>query len=239
MAFSAGFTYWFPKFTGFFLDEKLNRYAFWCWFGGFLLAFMPLYMLGFMGATRRLDHYEASTGWHPLFVIVGIGAFIILCGASIQILWLFWSIKNRKKNWDHTGDPWNGRTLEWSIPSPPPIYNFAIIPTVDQIDPLWAIKRGQAPSPRKKYEDIYLPKNTPMGLYIGIFSLIFGFAMTWYICWLAIVSFARHHCLLDHSLSGEDEHEIITAAQVKEDRRQHVKEARSCMSKSLTIHHTP
>ncbi len=142
--FFAGFTYWFPKFTGFFLDEKLNRYAFWCWFGGFLLAFMPLYMLGFMGATRRLDHYEASTGWHPLFVTVGIGAFLIFIGASIQFFGLFWSIFKRKENWDHTGgDPWNGRTLEWSIPSPPPIYNFAVIPTVDQLDPLWAIKEGR------------------------------------------------------------------------------------------------
>jgi cytochrome o ubiquinol oxidase subunit I len=213
--FFAGFTYWFPKFTGFFLDEKLNRYAFWCWFSGFLLAFMPLYMLGFMGATRRLDHYEASTGWHPLFVIVGIGAVIILIGATIQFLGLFWSIKNRKKNWDHTeGDPWNGRTLEWAVPSPPPIYNFAIIPTVDQIDPLWATKRGQAPA-QGDYEDIHLPKNTPMGLYIGILSLIFGFAMTWHIFWLAILSFIGIVVCMIIRLSGTDEHDIIKAADVK------------------------
>jgi cytochrome o ubiquinol oxidase subunit I len=215
--FFAAFTYWFPKFTGFVLDEKLNRYAFWCWFSGFLLAFMPLYMLGFMGATRRLDHYEASTGWQPLFVIAAIGAFIILCGATIQFFGLFWSIKNRRKNWDHTeGDPWNGRTLEWSTSSPPPIYNFAVLPKVDQLDPLWAIKQGQAPIPEKQYEDIYLPKNTPMGLYIGIFSLIFGFAMTWYIWWLAIISFASIIISIIIRLSGEDEHEVITVAQVKE-----------------------
>lgn len=214
--FFAAFTYWFPKFTGFVLDEKLNRYAFWFWLTGFLLAFMPLYMLGFMGATRRLDHYEASTGWHPLFVIVGIGALIILCGATIQFLGLFWSIINRKKNWDHTGgDPWNGRTLEWSIPSPPPIYNFAIIPTVDQLDPLWAIKRGEAPRPKEDYEDIHLPINTPMGLYIGLFSLLFGFAMTWHIFWLAIASFIALITTLIIRLSGKDEHEVIPAAEVK------------------------
>lgn len=213
--FFAGFTYWFPKFTGFFLDEKLNRYAFWCWFAGFLLAFMPLYMLGFMGATRRLDHYEASTGWHPLFIIVGLGALVILAGATIQFLGLFWSIKNRKKNWDTTGgDPWNARTLEWAIPSPPPIYNFAIIPTVDQIDPLWAIKRGQAPA-QGDYEDIHLPKNTPMGLYIGILSLIFGFAMTWHIFWLAIASFIGIVICMIIRLSGTDEHEIIKAETVR------------------------
>ncbi len=226
--FFAAFTYWFPKFTGFFLDETLNRYAFWCWLSGFLLAFMPLYMLGFMGATRRLDHYDASTGWHPLFVIVGIGAFIILIGATIQFFGLFWSIINRKKNWDHTGgDPWNGRTLEWSISSPPPIYNFAVIPTVDQLDPLWAIKRGEAPIPQKRYENIYLPINTPMGLYIGIFSLIFGFAMTWHIWWLAIVSFVSILVCVIIRLSGEDEHEIITVAQVKEIEAAHARRMKS------------
>lgn len=226
--FFAAFTYWFPKFTGFVLDEKLNRYAFWCWLSGFLLAFMPLYMLGFMGATRRLDHYEASTGWHPLFVVVGIGAAILFCGASIQFFGLFWSIKNRKKHWDHTGgDPWNGRTLEWSIPSPPPIYNFAIIPTVNQLDPLWAIKRGEASAPEKKYEDIYMPKNTPMGLYVGIFSLIFGFSMTWYIWWLAIGSFIAIVACLIIRLSGKDEHELITAAQVKEIEDAHLRRMQS------------
>lgn len=214
--FFAAFTYWFPKFTGFFLDEKLNRYAFWFWLSGFLLAFMPLYMLGFMGATRRLDHYETSTGWHPLFIVVAIGAIIILCGALIQFFGLFWSIKIRKKNWDYTaGDPWNGRTLEWSIPSPPPIYNFAVIPTVDQLDPLWAIKRGHRPAPEKNYEDIHLPKNTPMGLYIGIFSLIFGFAMVWYIWWLAILSFLGIIACLIIRLSGKDEHELISAEEVQ------------------------
>lgn len=216
--FFAGFTYWFPKFTGFLLDDKLNRYAFWCWFTGFLLAFMPLYMLGFMGATRRLDHYEASTGWQPLFVTAGIGAAIIVMGATIQFLGLFWSIMKRKQNWDHTGgDPWNARTLEWSMPSPPPVYNFAIIPKVDQIDPLWAIKRGQAPKQDQKYEDIHMPKNTPMGLYIGILSLIFGFAMTWHIFWLAIGSGAGIVVCMIIRLSGKsvDEHDVITAAQVK------------------------
>lgn len=214
--FFCGFTYWFPKFTGFFLSEKLNRYAFWCWFVGFLLAFMPLYMLGFMGATRRLDRYEASTGWHPLFVVVGIGALIILCGVSVQIYGLFQSIKDRKKNLDTTGDPWNGRTLEWTTASPPPIYNFAITPTVDGVDPLWAIKRGEAPAPVESYEDILLPKNTPMGLYIGIFSLIFGVALTWHILWLSILSFVAIIACLVIRLSGVDEHELISAAQVKE-----------------------
>lgn len=214
--FFAGFTYWFPKFTGFFLNERLNRYAFWGWMGGFLLAFMPLYMLGFMGATRRLDHYDASTGWQPLFLTAGAGAILIVIGATIQFLGLFWSVFDRKNNLDRTGgDPWNARTLEWSIPSPPPIYNFAIIPTVDQIDPLWAHKRGEISLFDKPYEDIHLPVNTPMGLYIGVLSLLFGFAMTWHIYWLALLSFIAIIACVIYRLSGDNEHEIITAAEVQ------------------------
>lgn len=209
-----GFTYWFPKFTGFFLSERLNKYAFWCWFTGFLVAFMPLYMLGFMGATRRLNRYDASTGWQPLFLTAALGAFIILIGGCIQLYGLFMSIKNRKNNRDLTGDPWNARTLEWSVPSPPPIYNFAITPVVDQLDPLWAIKRGEAPK-QGDYEDIHLPRNTPMGLIIGGLSLIFGFAMTWHIFWLAIaILIAIIACLITR-LSGTDQYDIITAEEVK------------------------
>lgn len=213
--FFAGFTYWFPKFTGFFLNERLNRYAFWCWFVGFLVAFMPLYMLGFMGATRRLDHYDASTGWNPLFKLAGLGAGLIFCGICIQVYDLFMSIKHRHKNRDHTGDPWNARTLEWSTSSPPPHYNFAITPIVDQLDPLWAIKRGHAPKQQTHYEDILMPVNTALGFYIGAFSLAFGFAMVWYIKWLAVVSFLGIITCLIIRLSGKDEHEVITAAQVK------------------------
>ena len=214
--FFSAFTYWFPKFTGLILDEKLNLKAYWCWFIGFLLAFMPLYMLGFMGATRRLNHYEASTGWHPLFVLVGIGAFLILCGACIQVYGLYSTLRNRKKNQDTSGDPWNGRTLEWATSSPPPVYNFAVLPVVDQIDPLWAMKRGQLAWPSKKYENIYMPKNTPIPLYIGISCLIFGFAMTWYIHWLSIVSFVAILVFLITRLSENDEHDIITVEQIKE-----------------------
>jgi cytochrome o ubiquinol oxidase subunit 1 len=215
--FFAGFTYWFPKFTGFHLDENWNRAAFWCWMVGFLLAFMPLYMLGFMGATRRLDHYEAETGWHPLFILAAVGALIIFIGAAIQFLGLFWSIYKRKENWDHTGgDPWNARTLEWATTSPPPHYNFAKIPTVDQIDPLWAHKRGETPLFEDKYEDFRMPVNTPMAFFIGIFALIFGFSMTWHIFWLSIISFIAIIVCSIIRLTGSDKHELITAKELRE-----------------------
>lgn len=220
--FFAGFTYWFPKFTGFFIDERLNRYAFWCWFLGFLLAFMPLYMLGFMGATRRLDHYDASTGWQPLFIIVCFGAAILFIGASIQFGGLFWSIFHRAKNWDHTGgNPWNGRTLEWSTASPPPIYNFAIIPTVDQRDPLWAEKPVK--QKHSKYEDIHLPANTGIGFYMGALSFAFGFGMIWHIFWLAIVGLAGVIICAIIRLSGTDKHDIITAKEVEQIEKGNIK----------------
>lgn len=206
--------YWWPKITGFSLIEKWGYCAFWFWFIGFLLAFMPLYMLGFMGATRRLDHYDASTGWHPFFVTVAIGVGFIACGIGCQILQIFLSFKNRKHLIDTTGDPWGGRTLEWSIPSPPPVYNFAIIPTVDQRDAFWEKKHTHHPV-EKKYEDIALPKENSTAVYIGIFSLIFGFAITWAILWLTILSFLAIVAFLIHHLSQDEELEIFSAELVQ------------------------
>jgi cytochrome o ubiquinol oxidase subunit 1 len=117
----AGLTYWFPKIFGFKLDEKLGMKAFWCWLFGFILAFGPLYVLGLMGATRRIDHYAASTGWQPLFIVAGIGAVIIAIGFILQIAQLVQSIRHRNRPENRvSNDPWDGRTLEWSIPSPAP-----------------------------------------------------------------------------------------------------------------------
>jgi cytochrome o ubiquinol oxidase subunit 1 len=225
--FFAGLTYWFPKFTGFHLDEKWNLGAFWCWMVGFLLAFMPLYMLGFMGATRRLDHYEAATRWHGLFILVAIGALIILIGATIQFVGLFWSIYRQKKNWDHThGDPWDARTLEWSTASPPPHYNFARIPHVDQIDPLWAFKRGEVALFNDTYEDIHMPVNTSIAFYIGLFALIFGFATTWQMYWLSIISFIAILVCAIIRLSGTDKFEIITADELRKEEQEHLRRHR-------------
>lgn len=186
--FFAGYSYWFPKFTGFKLNERLGKYAFWCWMIGFLLAFLPLYLLGFMGATRRLNQYDVPE-WQPLFIVAAIGALIVFAGLGFQILQLLVSIKNRKENRDESGDPWNGRTLEWSTTSPPPFYNFAFIPEVHQRDAFWAAKQQKVKdtAPRK-YEDIHMPKNTAMGFVIGLFSFLFGFGLIWHMFWLAIVS---------------------------------------------------
>ncbi len=181
----AGFTYWFPKIFGFKLNERLGRYAFWCWLTGFLLAFVPLYILGMMGATRRLDHYDPSTGWQGLFIISGIGILVILIGVGFQVLQVGYSIWKRHENKDMTGDPWDGRTLEWSTASPAPVYNFAHIPQVSSRDAWWETKQAGNASHNAPYEDIFLPKNTPMGLFIAVAAGTFGFAVIWHIWWLA------------------------------------------------------
>jgi cytochrome o ubiquinol oxidase subunit 1 len=188
----AGFTYWFPKIFGFKLNERLGRYAFWCWFIGFLLAFVPLYILGFMGATRRMDHYEASLGWQPLFIVAGVGVLVVCAGIGFQLLQLAYSIYTRKDNIDTTGDPWiNGRSLEWSIPSPAPAYNFAIDPVVHGRDEHWRQKQlaatVNAPKHYKHYEAIELPKNSSVGVVVAGFAFLFGFAIVWHILWLGII----------------------------------------------------
>ncbi len=185
--FFAGYSYWFPKFTGFKLNERLGKYAFWCWMIGFLLAFLPLYLLGFMGATRRLNQYDIPE-WQPLFIVAGIGAMILFAGLGFQILQLIVSILKRNENRDLTGDPWNGRNLEWSTTSPPPFYNFAFIPEVHGRDAFWAQKHQKTQPILRKYEDIHMPKNTAMGFVIGSLSFLFGFGLIWHMFWLAILS---------------------------------------------------
>lgn len=214
--FFAGFTYWFPKFFGFTLNERLGRYAFWLWLTGFCTAFLPLYALGIMGATRRLDYVDASSGWHILFVVAAIGACIIGLGILFQILQVVVSIIERKKN-VAGNDPWNGRTLEWATHSPPAAYNFALTPRVHGRDAFWmqkeAVKNGHAPA-ELSYEDIEIPKNTSVGLFIAGFAFVFGFGMIWHIWWLATVGIAAVILLVIVRSFNEDIEYTITAAEV-------------------------
>ncbi len=182
----AGISYWFPKIAGFRLNERIGRYAFWSWIIGFILAFAPLYVLGMMGATRRLNHYEDSTGWQPFFVLALIGGVIIMGAVVLQLVQIAASIMQRKQLTDSSGDPWNGRTLEWSTYSPPAAYNFTVIPHVSDAEPFWTMK--QKSIQKLKYEDIHMPKSTPTGIYVSIFAFLGGFGFIWEITWLIIAS---------------------------------------------------
>ena len=209
--------YWFPKFTGFKLNEMWGKRAFWCWFIGFLLAFMPLYILGFMGMTRRLNQYEAGAGWQPFLLVAGLGVGVITLGVLCQIIQVIVSYKQRDQNRDLDGDPWDGRTLEWSIPSPPPVYNFALLPDVDDHDAFWEMKkRKEGKKKIEHYEEIMMPKDSPMGLVIGFLAFVLGFAIIWQIIWLSLASLiAIFVCVIKH-LSYDDIEYILSPHEVKE-----------------------
>jgi cytochrome o ubiquinol oxidase subunit 1 len=186
----AGYTYWFPKAFGFKLNETLGKAVFWCWCIGFYLAFVPLYALGLMGATRRMQHYT-DPQWQPLMQVAMVGALLIFCGIILTAVQLAVSIRARHRNRDLTGDPWNGRTLEWSTSSPPPVWNFALLPQVARTDAFWAAKQNPQEMTRlmgqRNYESLHIPRNNPTGFFVAFFSFILGFALIWRIWWLAVV----------------------------------------------------
>lgn len=214
----AGITYWFPKIFGFKLNERIGKYAAMCWVIGFFVAFVPLYILGLMGATRRLDHYD-DPSWIPLFIVAGIGALIIALGIGLQLLQLGVSIWQRKKNRDLTGDPWNGRTLEWSVPSPAPHYNFAVIPTVTTRDEFWELKQARKSGHMQKapvYTDVWLPKNSGLGVIIAGFVFLVGFGLIWHIWWLAGLGLLGSIVCVIIRANDDNTEYVITAAQMKQ-----------------------
>jgi cytochrome o ubiquinol oxidase subunit 1 len=184
----AGVTFWFPKAFGFKLDEFWGKMALGFWVTGFYVAFMPLYVLGLMGVTRRMQHFD-DPSLQIWFVIAALGAALIACGIASQIVMFVVSIRNRDKLRDLTGDPWGGRTLEWSTSSPPPDYNFAFTPVVHDSDAWWDMKNRGFTRPMQGYKPIHMPKNTATGAILAGLNFAFGLAMIWYVWWLAALSF--------------------------------------------------
>ena len=217
----AGFNYWFPKAFGFKLNEKLGRRAFWFWLSGFYVAFMPLYVLGFMGMTRRMNHTD-NPAWTPWLEVAMVGAILVLIGIGFQIAQLYVSIRDRKQNLDLTGDPWNGRTLEWSVASPPPFYNFAITPQVRALDGFEDLKvRGIVHARESDYQDIHMPRNTPAGLFISLCAALMGFALIWHIWWLAALGVIGGIATLIWRTCDDDIDYWVPAADVARIERQH------------------
>jgi len=185
----AGYTYWFPKAFGFRLDEKWGKRAFWLWLVGFYTAFMPLYVLGLLGMTRRMQHFDRPE-WYPWVLVAGAGVALIALGIGAQIMQLAVSIRNRNRLKDTTGDPWDGRTLEWATASPPPVFNFAVMPNVSGEEPYWGMKKrarqiAHLLTTNPSYVSILVPRNTPTGVVTAFFATFIGFAMIWRIYWLA------------------------------------------------------
>jgi cytochrome o ubiquinol oxidase subunit 1 len=187
----AGMEFWFPKAFGFRLHEGWGKAAFWFAFIGFWVTFAPLYILGLDGMTRRLQHINFEA-WSPWLDVSLVGVLILALGVVSQIVQLVVSIRNRERLRDTTGDPWDGRSLEWATPSPPPFFNFAVMPNVEGEEAYWGIKlraiETQQLAPEPEYAAIEMPLHNPVGIYTAFFSAVFGFAMIWYIWWLAIAA---------------------------------------------------
>ncbi|HEY8006732.1 MAG TPA: cytochrome o ubiquinol oxidase subunit I [Methylocella sp.] len=218
----AGYTYWFPKAFGFRLHEGLGKWAFWCWTIGFYVAFMPLYVLGLMGMTRRMQHYDVAA-WHPWLLIAAGGAAIILLGIALQIAQLVVSIRRRDQLRDETGDPWNGRSLEWATPSPPPAFNFAVLPDIQSQDAYWGAKQRAVQQARlgaePAYADIEMPRNSPTGFVCAFFATFMGFALIWHIWWMVgLAAVGAYATFVVFAWRDKDEYVIPAEAVARMDR---------------------
>ncbi len=210
----AGYTFWFPKMFGFRLDEKWGKRAFWSWLVGFYLAFMPLYALGFMGMPRRLVHYD-NPAWQPYLLVALLGGLVIAYGIACQVIQLVVSIKNRKALRDHTGDIWNSHSLEWSLASPPPFYNFAKTPHVESLDAFAHMKEnGIAYRATAPYAPIHMPRNSWVGVALGALTFNFGFAMVWHIWLAAAASLVGMLAAVVLRASDEDVDYMLSAEEV-------------------------
>ena len=223
----AGYTYWFPKAFGFRLHDGLGKAAFWFWLVGFYVAFMPLYVLGLEGMTRRMQHYDVPE-WHPWLIVAAGGAGLILCGIVLQIAQLVVSIRQREQLRDLTGDPWNGRSLEWATASPPPAFNFAVEPDVTGEDAYWTMKqraREQTqPNQPPDYRDIAMPRNSPTGFICAFFATVMGFALIWHIWWMVVAGgLGAFATFVVFAWRDEDE-ETIPAEEVARIDRRHLAE---------------
>jgi cytochrome o ubiquinol oxidase subunit 1 len=210
----AGITYWFPKAFGFRLHEGWGKAVFWLSLAGFYVVFMPLYVAGLLGMTRRLQHYDMAM-WRPWMLIAAFGIVLMALSAVCQVVQLVVSIRRREALRDTTGDPWDGRSLEWATASPPPAFNFAVLPQVCDAEPYWDIKQraieAQQLGPEPHYEAIELPRNSPTGFITAFFTTLTGFALVWHIWWLVGLGLAASYAVFVW-FAWRDVHETVIPA---------------------------
>ena len=214
----AGYTYWFPKAFGFRLHEGWGTAAFWFWQVGFFVTFIPLYAVGLLGMTRRMQHYDVPE-WRPWLLVSSVGAILILIGILCQIAQLVVSIANREKLRDRTGDPWDGRSLEWATASPPPVFNFAFMPDVSGEDAYWLIKahakQQSLDAKAPDYMDIEMPRNSPTGFVSAFFAAVMGFALIWHIWWMVILGIIGSFATFVAFAWRDHDEYVIPAAEVE------------------------
>ncbi len=230
----AGVIYWFPKAFGFRLDENWGKWAFAFWVLGFYLAFMPLYVIGLSGFMRRVNHYSNDL-FQPYLIAAALGAVLVFLGILAQIGQVIVSIRNRRALADCSGDPWNGRTLEWSVSSPAPLYNFAHLPTVTDRDAFWVHKESHLAEghihPRElHYHPILLPKNTASGFLIAIFAGVLGFALIWEMPLPGLIGFIGIWATMIHRTFESKTEYYLDATSIKDTEMNHLKELIQCQA---------
>ncbi|HEY8048099.1 MAG TPA: cbb3-type cytochrome c oxidase subunit I, partial [Ramlibacter sp.] len=213
----AGISFWFPKAFGFQLHEGWGKAAFWLGLAGFYVVFMPLYVTGLLGMTRRLQHYDVAA-WRPWLLVAAFGMVIMTAGAACQVIQIVVSIRQRESLRDVTGDPWDGRSLEWATASPPPAFNFAVMPDVHGEEPYWQVKRRaietQQLASEPDYHAIEMPRNSPTGFITAFFSTLAGFALVWHIWWLLGVGLVCAYAVFVWFAWRDVGHTIVPAAEV-------------------------
>jgi len=231
----AGYTYWFPKAFGFRLHDGLGKTAFWFTLTGFYVTFIPLYAAGMLGMTRRLQHYDVAE-WRPWMIAAGVGTILLTIGILFQILQLVVSIRRRDELRDATGDPWDGRSLEWATSSPPPAFNFAVMPNVAGEDAYWTIKskaKQQGLQAREPdYRDIEMPRNSPTGFVCAFFATVMGFALIWHIWWLVAVGLVGAFATFVAFAWRDHDEYVIPAAEVARIDRANLAERRAAINQA-------
>src|SRR5436190_3432489 len=229
----AGLTYWFPKAFGFRLHEGLGKAAFWFSLIGFYVTFMPLYAAGLLGMTRRMQHYDVAA-WRPWMIVAAIGFVFLTIGIVFQVLQIVVSILQREELRDRTGDPWDGRSLEWATSSPPPVFNFAILPDVHGEEAYWAIKSRAKQRDLEKnephYEDIEMPRNSPTGFVCAFFATVMGFALIWHIWWMVALGFVGAFATFVVFAWRDHDEYVLPAAEVELIDRANMAERRALAS---------
>ncbi len=233
----AGYTYWFPKAFGFRLHEGLGKLAFWFSLVGFYATFIPLYSAGVLGMTRRMQHYDVAE-WRPWMIAAAIGVVLMAIGVGFQVLQLVVSIRHRDELRDLTGDPWDGRSLEWATSSPPPAFNFAVTPNVTGEDAYWAIKskakRQNLEVREPDYHDIEMPRNSPTGFVCAFFASVMGFALIWHIWWMVVLGIVGAFATFVVFAWRDHDEYVIPAAEVARIDRANIAERRAAMNLSAS-----
>jgi cytochrome o ubiquinol oxidase subunit 1 len=231
----AGLTYWFPKAFGFRLHEGLGKAAFWFSLIGFYVTFMPLYVVGLLGMTRRMQHYDVAA-WQPWMMVAAIGFVLMMIGVVLQVLQIVLSIRWREGLRDRTGDPWDGRSLEWAASSPPPVFNFAIMPDVRGEDAYWMIKSHAKQQDLEKdepsYQDIEMPRNSPTGFVCAFFASVTGFALIWHIWWMVAAGLVGAFATFVVFAWRDHDEYVIPAAEVARIDRANIAERRGLASQA-------